>query len=115
MPTEDMEFFDPIAEDSGFEWQSAPGYDEGGDELVLYENDNGRQTRLLRLAPGTETDKVLTHDFYEEVYIIEGGLIDKRLDEVFTAGMYACRTPGMEHGPYKAPAGCTTIEVRYPE
>jgi anti-sigma factor ChrR (cupin superfamily) len=113
MPTEDMEFFDPTAEDSGFEWQEAEGYPEDIYELIIYEDEDGSQTRLLRLEPGAETDEVLTHDFYEEVYIIEGGLVDKRLDEVFTAGMYACRTPGMEHGPYAAPVGCTTIEVRY--
>ncbi|MFB6130185.1 MAG: cupin domain-containing protein [Salinigranum sp.] len=113
MPSEDMEFFDPTADDSGFEWQHAPGYPEGGHELVLYEDDDGRQTRLLRLEPGVETDEVLTHDFYEEVYILQGGLLDKRLDEAFTAGMYACRTPGMEHGPYSAPVGCTTVEFRY--
>lgn len=113
MPMKDMEFFDPTDDDSSFDWQSTPGYDEGGEELVLYEDD-GRQTRLLRLAPGTETDKVLTHDFYEEVYIIQGGLIDKRLDEAFSVGMYACRTPEMEHGPYKAPVGCMMIDFRYP-
>jgi anti-sigma factor ChrR (cupin superfamily) len=114
MPTEDMEFFDPLAPDSGFEWQQAPGYPEGmGHELVLYSDDEGRQTRFLRLQPGTETEDVITHDFYEEVYVIKGGFIDKRLDEAFTAGMYACRTPGMEHGPYKAPIGVLSIELRY--
>lgn len=113
MPTEDKEFFDPTAEDSGFEWQPAPGYGEDGEEIVLYEDDDGSQTRILQIHPGAETDEVLTHDFYEEVYIIEGSIIDTRLDEEFTAGMYACRTPGMEHGPYRSPEGCKTIEFRY--
>jgi hypothetical protein len=27
--------------------------------------------------------------------------------------MYACRTPGMEHGPYQAPLGALAIEFRY--
>lgn len=115
MPTEDMEFFDPLTEDSAFEWQKADGYPEGGYELLLYEDDDGSQTRFLRLEPGTETDEVLTHDFYEEVYLIRGGLIDKRLGEAFTQGMYACRTPGMEHGPYEAPVGCLALEFRYYE
>lgn len=115
MPSEDMEFFDPTAPASGLEWEPAPGYDEGGTELVLHRDADGSHTRLLRLAPRTETDDVITHDFYEEVYIIEGHLIDKRLEAEFTAGMYACRTPGMEHGPYRSPEGCTTIEVRYDE
>lgn len=113
MPTEDLEFFDPTERDSGFEWRPAPGYGDDGRELVLYEDDDGSQTRFLQLDPGTETDEVLTHDFYEEVYIIEGHIVDTRLEEEFTAGMYACRTPGMEHGPYRSPDGCTTIEFRY--
>lgn len=113
MPTEDMEFFDPTTDSSPFEWEHAEGYPDGIDEMILYEDEDGSQTRLLRFEPGAETHEVLEHDFSEEVYIIEGGLIDKRLDEAFTRGMYACRTPGMEHGPYVAPVGCTTIEFRY--
>jgi hypothetical protein len=27
--------------------------------------------------------------------------------------MYACRPPGMRHGPYRVPRGCTTLEIRY--
>jgi hypothetical protein len=113
MPTEDMEFFDPLAAESEFEWQRADGYPEGIYELILYEDDDGSHSRFLKLEPGAETDEVLTHDFYEEAFIIDGGLYDKTLDEAFTAGMVAVRQPGMEHGPYKAPVGALTYEVRY--
>jgi len=44
-------------------------------------------TRLLKFAPGTETTNILTHECWEEVYIIEGGLICD--DKVFTKGMVA--------------------------
>ena len=116
VPTEDIEFFDPFAEDSRFEWQQAPGYPEGeASELVLYEDNDGRRTSFLKLQPGVETEEVLAHEYYEEVYIIGGGFIDKRLEAAFTAGMYACRTPGMEHGPYLAPVGALAIEFRYYE
>jgi hypothetical protein len=27
--------------------------------------------------------------------------------------MYACRPPGMIHGPYRVERGCTTLEIRY--
>jgi hypothetical protein len=27
--------------------------------------------------------------------------------------MYACRPPGMLHGPYRVPRGCITFEIRY--
>jgi hypothetical protein len=72
-------------------------------------------TRQLRFEPGTDTSDngVLTHDFWEEVYILEGDLTDLRLGETFTAGMYACRPPGMEHGPWSTQSGCLTFEVRY--
>lgn len=111
MPIEDREFFDPLESDA-IEWQPVEGYPDGIYEKILYEDD-GDYSRFLLFEPGVEMDEVLSHDFYEEVYIIEGGLIDTRLDEVFTAGMYACRTPGMEHGPYDVPVGCLTFEHRY--
>ena len=39
--------------------------------------------------------------FLEELYIIEGSIIDLVLNEEFTAGMVATRPPGMKHGPWK--------------
>ena len=33
--------------------------------------------------------------------------------QTFSAGMYACRPPGMVHGPYRVPRGCMTLEIRY--
>jgi len=112
MPTENMEAFDPFAEDSGFDWQPVDDHDDIH-EMVLYRDDDGSHTRFLRMEPGAEITRRLEHDHYEELYIIEGGVIDTHLDEAFTAGMYACRKPGMTHGPYRAPVGCLTIEFRY--
>ena len=72
-------------------------------------------TRILQMEPGTNTspDGIQTHDFWEELYILEGSLIDLRLHQEFTAGMVACRPPGMEHGPSVSPNGCKIFEVRY--
>jgi hypothetical protein len=39
-------------------------------------------------------------------YIVEGSITDLRLNETFTAGMYACRPPGMAHGPWRSEDGC---------
>ena len=77
--------------------------------------DSGIATRILRFEPGTDTtpNGVQEHDFWEEVYILEGAITDLRLGETFTAGMYACRPPGMPHGPWTSPEGCLTFEVRY--
>lgn len=70
-------------------------------------------SRFLRFEPGCVTAETLTHEFWEEVFILEGSLHDLRLGETFTAGMYACRPPGMPHGPWESPDGCVTFEVRY--
>ena len=34
--------------------------------------------------------------------------IDLGKKQTFTAGMYACRPPGMLHGPYRVPKSCMT-------
>ena len=60
-----------------------------------------------------ETSGTITHDFWEEVWILEGELIDLGKHQTFTAGMYACRPPGMPHGPYRVTRGCVTFEIRY--
>jgi len=72
-------------------------------------------TRILQFEPGTDTSPngVQIHDFWEELYIIEGSIIDLELNEEFKQGAVACRPPGMKHGPWKSPNGCKIFEVRY--
>ena len=114
MPKEEREFFHhdevswtPVGAGTG-----AAG--EGVTEKILnFDRDAGVATRLLRFMPGAETNEVITHEYWEEVYIIEGELHDKSINKTFSSGMSACRPPGMPHGPYTSPVGCTTFEVRY--
>ena len=40
-------------------------------------------------------------------------MVDLSLDRTFAAGDYACRPPGMVHGPWRTDAGCEMLEVRY--
>jgi hypothetical protein len=85
-------------------------------ELVLSRDPaSGAFTRLLRFAPGADTSPngTLAHDIWEEVWIVAGTLHDLRLGQTFTTGMYACRPPGMPHGPWRSEDGCLTFEVRY--
>ena len=90
---------------------------DGLDErIITHAGAPGVVTRMLRFAPGLDTSKngTLAHDFWEEVYILEGEMTDLRLGQTFVAGDYACRPPGMEHGPWRAgDTGCLTFEVRY--
>jgi hypothetical protein len=90
---------------------------EGLDERVLAATGaTGVVTRILSFAPDLDTSPngTMRHDYWEEVYILDGWIEDLRLGERFSAGMYACRPPGMEHGPWRSgPDGCLTFEVRY--
>src|SRR5579884_841756 len=112
MPKPEREFF-PATDVS---WTPAAGVVAGLRERILASDpDAGVATRILHFEPGTDTtpNGVQVHDFWEEVYILEGALHDLTLNQTFPAGTYACRPPGMPHGPWRAPEGCLTFEVRY--
>ena len=112
MSKSEFEFFS--VSDVG--WTPVPGGVPGLHERILARDPkSGVATRILRFSPGADTSPngVLTHEFWEEVYILEGAIFDITLGRNFTAGMYACRPPGMKHGPWTSPEGCVTFEVRY--
>ena len=115
MPKPELEFFRP----DHIPWEAVAGSATGGAggpgvrQKILSRSEDGDVTRLLEFATGVETTETITHDFWEEVWILEGSLIDLGKRQTFTAGMYACRPPGMVHGPYRTPSGCMTLEIRY--
>lgn len=112
MPKPELEFFTP----SGLPWRPAPGRAGGLHEQVIAEDaEAGVMTRFLRFEPGCDTSPngILEHDFWEEICIISGSVVDLRLGLEFTAGMVACRPPGMPHGPWRSERGCLMFEVRY--
>lgn len=108
----EREFF-PVT-DAGWTVVSGPAAGLYERRLAIDEN-TGVGTRVLRFEPGCDTSPngVQIHDFWEEVYILEGSIRDVTLGETFAQGMYACRPPGMPHGPWLSPDGCLTFEVRY--
>lgn len=119
VPKPELEFVDPQSSNDGrFAWQPLADDRTGLLEEILLAgaHEAGYVTRLLRFPPGCDTSPngVLTHEVWEEVWIVEGSITDLRLGETFTAGMYACRPPGMEHGPWVSPEGAVTFEIRYP-
>ena len=111
MPKPEYEFHIPQSE-----WQPAGGEADGiWEQILSADPDTGDYTRLLRFEPGADSSPngTLTHDFWEEVFIVEGDLTDLRLGETFTSGMYACRPPGMPHGPWRSEQGVLMLETRY--
>ena len=94
-------------------WVPVEGQGPGVYEKILSRDPaDGSFTRLIRTEPGV-TKPVLVHDHWEEVYILEGTITDLSLNKTFKAGYYACRPPGMKHGPFKTDIGSMSFEVKY--
>ena len=111
MPKAEREFFPT----EHVEWTPTGGVVGLSERILATDPDTGIATRMLRFEPATNTSSAgpQVHSFWAEVYILEGSLHDLSLNQTFVAGMYACRPPGMPHGPWVAPEGCVTFEVRY--
>lgn len=104
-------------------WETPPGYPEGMAQKILAsdideENKRGSRTRLLKFEPGVYTTVPFVHDHWEEVFLLEGDLIvgndeNGNGGESFQAKTYACRPPGVHHGPFKSENGCVLFEIHY--
>jgi len=111
MPKAELEFIDPHKLPD-HEWVTPAGYPEGFKQLIITEDkETGAFTRLMRAAPGAAGTATLTHETWEEVYIIEGSLT--YCGKVYPAGSVAVRPPGMPHGPFSSPNGALMFEVHY--
>ncbi|NIM95431.1 MAG: hypothetical protein GTO18_17175 [Anaerolineales bacterium] len=111
MSKPEIEFIDC---DTTYKWRSVEGDTLGIKEKILSEDpETGDYTRLVKFPPGIKTSETLIHDFWEEVYILSGSLIDIEKEETYLPGYYGCRPPGMKHGPYNIPFGCKIFEIRY--
>jgi ChrR Cupin-like domain len=111
MPKPALEFFStdtvrwaPVAEQ--------PGVSE---RVLAHDPSTGMLTRVLRWEPGVDTSPIgpTAHAYVEEVLILTGSMHDVTRGETFRAGYYACRPPGMVHGPWVSADGCEMLEVRY--
>ncbi|WP_328128465.1 nitrilase-related carbon-nitrogen hydrolase [Priestia megaterium] len=112
MPRPEIEFTDY----SNFELAPIDGKVVGLSQRVISEGSSTQEmVRILEFAPGTDTtpNGVQVHNYWEELYIVKGSIIDLTLNKIFTAGMVASRPPGMQHGPWKSTDGCIMFEVRY--
>ena len=75
-------------------------------------------TPTLSPGTGTYTTAPFVHDHWEEVYLVSGDLIvgndaQGKGGEAFAAPTYACRPPGVYHGPFKSEKGCMLYEIHY--
>ena len=104
-------------------WETPPGYPAGIEQKILAgtldeTKKMGSRTRLLRFQPGIYTTDPFVHDYWEEVFLVEGDLTvgndaNGNGGENFQRGTYACRPPGAPHGPFKSNGGCLLYEQHY--
>ena len=104
-------------------WATPPGYPKGIEQKILSgaldeQGKRGSRTRFLRFQPGVYTTKPFVHEYWEEVYLVSGDLIvgndeQGRNGESFSPNTYACRPPGVFHGPFKSENGCLLLEIHY--
>jgi hypothetical protein len=119
--TKAHEEFHRLALDQG--WHTPPGYPPGIEQKILSgaldeTAKRGGRTRFLRFAPGAFTTAPFVHDYWEEVFLISGDLIvgndpQGRGGTAFEGYTYACRPPGIHHGPFKSEKGCLLLEIHY--
>jgi hypothetical protein len=90
----------------------SPGVSE---RILARDPDHGLLTRMVRWDPGLDTSSAgpVAHEYFEEVLIISGSMHDLGLQQTFGAGSYACRPPGMIHGPWTTSQGCVMLEIQY--
>jgi hypothetical protein len=120
MPKEHKEF---QTVDLNEGWRAVPGYPDGVDEKILAghldeASKRGSVTRLLRFKPAVFTTTPTQHPFWEEVYVLSGDFIvgnnkEGKGGERFLPHTYACRPPGVTHGPFKSESGCLLLEMRF--
>jgi len=104
-------------------WVTLAGYPSGIQQKILSgaldeQGRRGSRTRFLRFQPGVFTTKPFVHEYWEEVYLVSGDLIvgnDEygRNGTSFQPNTYACRPPGVHHGPFKSETGCLLLEIHY--
>jgi hypothetical protein len=123
MAKPELEFFNTET----IPWKPIEGSPGQYEKILSMDPETGSHTRLLLSEPDLEkmilgegkfSGKVMSHDdMWEEVFVLSGTGFGTNLNKTFTnrtykSGYYACRPPGMKHGPFLHPTGAICLEIR---
>jgi len=113
MRTEIGEYVSVLGANRRLRWRRARGEPEGVTEAILHRHPDGSYTHLLRVEKGAEFLLPVRHDFYEEVYYINGEMLNTATRERIRGGAYVFHEPGEAHGPFRCLKTCLILEFRY--
>jgi len=117
MPKSTETYWNPLISDNKHRWKSIEGMEEVAEELTLaIDKDTGDYTRLTRFMPGADTSSYgpKSHDYSEEIMIIQGRLYDAACNRRLEVGDYASRPPGEVRGPFRTDGSCVVLEMSFP-
>ena len=104
--------------DMGAGFTASPHNPKSHEKLLSSDLDEaagtGSRTRLLKLDPGYVSSGAHAHDYWEELYILEGEMtIHDGADgrKLVKAPAYAIRAPGVMHGPVQSETGCLMLDI----
>jgi hypothetical protein len=117
MPKTTRTYWNPLSKEHRGDWQPIEGLEGMAEELTLaIDEASGDYTRLTRFLAGADTTAFgsKSHEYPEEVFIVEGRLYDAAFDRWLEKGDYASRPPGEPHGPFRTDEGCLVLEISFP-
>lgn len=106
-------YYDVLATSSGFKWRHPDGEPEGVQEALLNTHKDGSYTHVLKVEAGTIFPERVSHEFFEEVYYIQGEMVNTKTHKKIRGGAYVLHRPGEYHGPFKCLKTCLILEFRY--
>jgi hypothetical protein len=117
MPKTTETYWNPLLPENVRRWTPVAGLEGLAEEVTLaLDGQTGDYTRLTRFLPGADTTAFgpKSHDYPEEIMIIEGRMYDAAFARWLEVGDYASRPPGEVHGPFRTDTGCVVLEMSYP-
>lgn len=97
------------------EWTNVSGDHVRGvavEKILSVDSSTGANTRLVKYSPGGGHIE-REHDYWEEVYVLEGECTDTKRGITLKPGNYECMPPHTKHGPYVSKTGILCFEVTY--
>ena len=110
-------YWNPTLAENRSGWAPVAGLEGIAEEVTLaIDEESGDYTRLTRFFPGADTTVfgAKSHDYPEEIFIVEGSVYDAAFERWLRSGDYASRAPGELHGPFRTDEGCLVLEISFP-